>query len=75
MPGQKMVYVSPDTHHRLKLLAARRNRTMGDVVGQLVEEELADLANIWMSPEGLKLQERVLAKAWADPDLDVYDQT
>ena len=69
MLGQKLVYVAPDTHRRLKLLAARRNRTMGEMVGQLVDEELTDLSNVWTSAEGLKLQERMLAKAWADPAL------
>ena len=37
MPGQKLVYISPDAHRRLKLLAARRSRTMGEMVAQLVE--------------------------------------
>ena len=74
MPGQKLVYISPDTHRRLKLLAARRSRTMGEMVAQLVDEELTDLSNVWTSAEGLKLQERMLAKAWADPALSVYDE-
>ena len=74
MPGQKLVYISPDAHRRLKLLAARRSRTMGEMVAQLVDEELTDLSNIWTSTEGLKLQERMLAKAWADPALSVYDE-
>ena len=55
MPGQKLVYISLDAHRRLKLLAARRSRTMGERVAQLVYEELADLSDIWTSTEGLNL--------------------
>lgn len=73
MPQTKMVYVSEQTHRRLKLLAARRNRTMGEVVGDLVQQDLADLANPWTNPEGLLAQQRVLAQVWDDPALDVYD--
>lgn len=73
MPRAKMVYISPEAHQRLKLIAARRNRPMGRVVEELVEQELADLANPWTSPEGLLLQEHVLARVWDDPALDVYD--
>ena len=68
-----MVYISPEAHQRLKLIAARRNRPMGQVVEELVEQELADLANPWISPEGLLLQQDVLARVWDDPTLDVYD--
>jgi hypothetical protein len=46
---------------------------MGQVVEELVEQELADLANPWTSPEGLLLQQDVLAQAWDDPALDVYE--
>ncbi len=74
MATQKMVYISHETHLNLKLLAARRNRTMGELVKQLVDEELVDLSNIWTNAEGLKLQEQMLGKAWADPALDIYDQ-
>lgn len=73
MARAKMVYISPEAHQRLKLIAARRNRPMGQVVEELVEQELADLANPWTSPEGLLLQEHVLAQVWDDPALDVYD--
>ncbi len=73
MPRAKMVYISEGAHRRLKLIAARRNRPMGQVVEELVEQELADLANPWTSPEGLLLQEHVLARVWDDPALDVYD--
>lgn len=73
MARAKMVYISPEAHQRLKLIAARRNRPMGQVVEELVEQELADLANPWTSPEGLLLQEHVLARVWDDPALDVYD--
>lgn len=73
MARAKMVYISPEAHQRLKLIAARRNSPMGQVVEELVEQELADLANPWTSPEGLLLQEHVLARVWDDPTLDVYD--
>lgn len=73
MPRAKMVYISEEAHQRLKLIAARRNRPMGQVVEELVEQELADLANPWTSPEGLLLQQHVLARVWDDPALDVYD--
>ena len=73
MPRGKMVYVSEEGHKRLKLLAARRNRPMGEIVEELVEHELMDLANPWTNPEGLLLQQSVLATLWEDPALDVYD--
>ncbi|MBI4561199.1 MAG: ribbon-helix-helix protein, CopG family [Candidatus Rokubacteria bacterium] len=73
MSRGKMVYVSEEVHRRLKLLAARRNRPMGELVRELVEQELADLANPWTSPEGLALQQQVLAQVWDDPALDVYE--
>lgn len=73
MPRAKMVYVSEKTHRRLKLLAARRNRPMGELVEKLVEEELAELANPWTSPEGLMLQQTVLGQVWDDPALDIYN--
>jgi acetoacetate decarboxylase len=68
-----MVYVSEESHRKLKLLAARRNRPMGRVVEELVEQELADLMNPWIGPEGLSLQQKVLAQVWSDPALDVYE--
>lgn len=73
MPRGKLVYVSPDAHRRLRFLAARHNRPMGEVVATLVEHELAELANPWIGPEGLSLQERMLARVWDDPALDVYN--
>ena len=74
MGRTKMVYISEQAHLRLKLIAARRNRPMGQVVEELVEQELADLANPWTSPEGLLLQQHVLAQvsvaaAIADTDI------
>lgn len=73
MPRGKMVYISEDAHGRLRLLAAHRHRPMGEVVEELIEHELADLVNPWTGPEGLILQQRVLAGIWDDPALDVYD--
>jgi len=73
MPRAKMVYVSEQAHRRLRLLAAQRNRPMGRVVEELVEEELADLVNPWTGPEGLMLQQKALAAVWDDPALDVYN--
>ncbi|MFQ5990400.1 MAG: hypothetical protein ACE5K9_10840 [Candidatus Methylomirabilales bacterium] len=73
MPRGKMVYLSDEAHRRLKLLAARRNRPMGKVVEELIDQELADLVNPWTSPEGLILQQQVLTQVWGDPALDVYN--
>ncbi len=73
MARGKMVYISPDAHRQLRLLAARRNRSMGEVVASLIGEELAELTNPWTGPEGLALQERMLASVWDDPALDVYN--
>lgn len=73
MAKGKMVYISETAHQELKLLAARRNRPMGEVVEELVEQEWADLINPWTSPEGLTLQQHVLAQVWDDPALDVYN--
>jgi len=70
---KKMVYVSEEAHGRLKLLAARSNRPMGEVVEDLVAQEVADLANPWLTPEGLILQQNMLARIWDDPALDVYE--
>jgi acetoacetate decarboxylase len=68
-----MVYISEEAHRRLKLLAVRRNRPMGEVVEDLLEQELADLVNPWTSTEGLILQQHALAQIWDDPALDVYN--
>lgn len=73
VPRTKMVYVSEEVHHRLRLLAARRNRPMGKVVEELVNNELAELANPWTGPEGLMLQQKAAAAVWDDPALDVYN--
>ena len=73
MSTVKLVYVSDRTHRRLKLLAARRGRTMGALVEELVEQEAAELGNVWTSSEGLAIQQVALAKVWEDPSLDVYN--
>lgn len=73
MPRPKMVYLTAEAHQRLKLLAARRSRTMGEIVEEMVERELADVAGPWTGPDGLLLQQQVLAQAWSDPALDVYN--
>lgn len=73
MARAKLVYISEPAHRKLKFLAARRNRSMGQVVEQLVEEEVTDLANPWTAPEGLMLQQQMLADVWEDPALDVYE--
>lgn len=39
----------------------------------LVDHELADLANPWTGPEGLWLQQKVLREVWNDPALDAYE--
>lgn len=71
MSRGKIVCISPEAHHHLKLLAARRGRSMGELVANLVEQELADLANPWTDPEGLWVQQKALAEVWSDPALDV----
>jgi acetoacetate decarboxylase len=68
-----MVYISENAHRQLRLLPARRDRPMGQLVADLIEQDLADLVNPWTSPEGLVLQQNVLADAWDDPALDVYN--
>ena len=73
MSTTRIVYVSDQTHRRLKQLAARRGRTMGALVEELVEQEAAELGNVWTSPEGLLVQQGALAKVWEDPSLDVYN--
>ena len=73
MPAAKMVYVSEEAHRHLRLLAARKNRPMGKVVEELVDQELADLINPWTATEGLMLQQKALAGVWDDPALDVYN--
>ncbi|MBI4231387.1 MAG: hypothetical protein HY608_11165 [Planctomycetes bacterium] len=64
--------MSPAAHHRLKRLAARENRTMGQVVERLVDQQTAYEANPWTENAGLLLQQEPLAGPWGDPDLDVY---
>ena len=73
MSRTKMVYVSDDTHRRLKILAARRNRSMGELVEEMVEGEAEEIDNPWLSPAGLGLQQQALHEVWGDPALDVYD--
>jgi hypothetical protein len=46
---------------------------MGELIEALVAQELADLVNPWTAPEGLLLQQNILARIWHDPALDVYD--
>lgn len=72
MGRPKMVYIADKAHRQLRLLAARRGRTMGRLVEELVEQEIADLASPWTGPEGLLLQQKALADVWEDPALDVY---
>ena len=73
MARKKMIYVSEGSHHRLRVLAARRRLTMGELVEQLVARESEDLDDPWLSPGGLELQRRHLEKAWGGGELDVYD--
>lgn len=72
MARGKMVYLSERAHQRLKILAAQRGSSMGQLVEEWVEREAADLANPWLTAEGLSLQERALSEVWGDPALDVY---
>lgn len=44
MPRPKMVYLTAAAHQRLRLLAARRSRTMGEIVEEMVEREMAEPA-------------------------------
>ena len=74
MARSKMLYISARDHQRLKLIAARRNCPMGQVVEELIEQAMAHLANSWTSPEGLLLQQQVLDPVWDYRALDVYDQ-
>ena len=74
MPRGKIVYIPSEAHRRLKVLAARRGESMGELVAHLVEQELADLINPWVGPEGLWVQQKVIAQVWNDPALDVYDE-
>jgi hypothetical protein len=73
MARQKMIYVTERAHQRLKILAARQDRPMGEVVEELVDREIDDLSSPWFSAEGMSLQEKALRDAWGDPALDVYD--
>ena len=70
---RKIVYISEKAHGGLKLLAAHCRRPMGELIEDLVAQELADLVNPWTAPEGLMLQQNILARIWNDPALDVYD--
>ena len=73
MSRGKMVYVSEATHQRIKILAARGNRPMGQVIEDLVDREISDLTNPWLATEGLGLQEKALNELWGDSSLDVYN--
>jgi hypothetical protein len=73
MAHAKMVYVSEEAHHHLKLIAARRKRPMGKIVEEWVEQEMSDLSNPWTTPEGLSVQQQALAPLWEDKALDVYN--
>ncbi len=75
MARGKIVYVPAKAHRLLRLLAARRERSMGEVVASLVEEEVAELSNPWTSAEGLLLQQEALGDIWNTADLDVYDES
>jgi hypothetical protein len=75
MASNKIVYVSKHVHMKLKILSAQRGRPMGKVLEELVESELEDLANPWVSPDGLSLQQDAFESAWDDPDMDVYNET
>jgi hypothetical protein len=68
-----MVYVSEQTHQRIKILAARRKRAMGEVVEDLVEREVGELSNPWLSSAGLSVQQKALDEVWDEPALDVYN--
>lgn len=74
MPRHKMVYVSESAHRLLKVLAARRGRSMGELVEELVEREAEELENPWLTSTGLRVQEKMLQEVWGDPALDVYDE-
>lgn len=73
MPRGKKVPISETTHQRLEVLAARRKRPMGRMVEELVEREVDELSNPWLSSEGLSLKEKALEAVWGDSALDVYD--
>ena len=73
MPREKTVYVSETAHRRLKILAARRNRSMGELLEEMVEREAEEFENPWLTPAGLRIQEKALHELWGDPALDVYD--
>ncbi len=70
---KKMVYISERAHGGLKLLAARQKRPMGEVLEELVAQELSEMINPWIAQEGLALQQKVLAQIWEDPMLDLYE--
>ncbi len=72
MKRSKIVYISDHVHMKLKILSAQRGRPMGKVLEELVDSEVEDLANPWVNPTGLALQQEALGAAWDDPDLDAY---
>ena len=73
MQGRSLVDAKAG-RYAVKPVAERRNRTMGAIVEEMVERELAEMAGPWTGPEGLLLQQRMLAQAWSDPTLDVYNR-
>jgi hypothetical protein len=73
MASNKIVYVSKHVHMKLKMLSAQRGRSMGKVLEELVESEVDDMANPWVNPDGLSLQQKAVESAWDDPDLDAYN--
>ena len=68
-----MIYVSPATHRKIRMLAAREGRTMGQVVGRLADQRIAFESNPWIEGVGLSLQGEALARVWDDPELDMFD--
>lgn len=73
MTRGKMIYISDNVHQNLKMMAARRRRTMGALVEEWVEREMSELANPWTGTGGLLLQQKAIEKLWSDPALDIYN--
>ena len=47
---------------------------MGAIVAEMVEREVAEMSGPWTGPEGLLLQQQMLAQVWSDPALDAYNR-
>ena len=73
MPKPKMVYVAPEIHRKLRMIAGRKGLPMGQVVADMVDREIEEIVNPWISPSGLALQQKVFEDVWKDPALDVYN--